>query len=194
MNPQQQEKLVKQETKPAVATWHPGDDDSPDHVGPWTAKPEFMYVHYLNRETPPYPVYLFHLDGPTARPKNAEIARAIAAIEGLKVQPIPRAPASPADWTKSAHMVFVLPEPGHEFVSPGVRFRHHDTGKNHTFFHGHIGKDGATGYSFMRCVNYRKNRHGDDLGNTSELYDWEANHSGPIVIFFHNDSGTNTGP
>lgn len=175
--------------------WKPGDDDSPMHAGPWAAEPAFMYVHYLRGEKGPYPTYIFQLEKPGRELRDAEIGQAVAAIRAGEARPVPRDSGQPVRWRVLAHMVFVLADTTIAFIGSGIHFLHHGTRKNHTFFDGKITTDAESGFSVLRCINYRKNEGGGDLGpGGSEVYDWEAEHTGPFRPRFHDDSGNNTGP
>lgn len=191
---------MRNETANSSSWVNPGDDDSPihPHPGNWTEKPVFLYVHYLRGEDGPYPTYLFQLRDPQDSVSDVDVTTAIAAIRAGEAQPIPRASGLPADWRVRAHMVFVLADKRYKLKGRGIRFMLTGgaTGdkKNHTFFDGEISKDGESGFSFLRCINHRKNVSGNDLGNSTEYYEWEAEHDGPKSIRFHNDVGNNTGP
>lgn len=113
-------------------------------------------------------------------------------------------------WRHKSYFAAVLDD--HETLDIGNAFTFGYQGKggpNHSFFDGVDITDMEGDLSGFFCVNHMKGRHGNDLGNESEEFHVEANHSHghahlagrakaadalSAPLFSHTDSGTNTGP
>ena len=113
-------------------------------------------------------------------------------------------------WTHKSYFAAVLDDDEALEVGNAFTFGYRAAGgPNHSFFDGVDITDMEGDLSGFFCVNHMRGRHGNDLGNESEVFHVEANHSHghahlasrakaaetlAAPLFSHTDSGTNTGP
>lgn len=160
--------------------------------------PRFIYIHYLDRRVRPFPAYLFEYPDPVEDIQTA-VDEAVGEIQNGK-EPLPIV-GNGITWTQLSYLVFVMKKnQGRLTKRQGVRIWHTGTFQNHCFFNGKDLED-VRGCSAMYCINFRKNRRGDPLGDGEmEHFRWEAYHSHTLNsvlalnFFSHTSSETNLGP